>query len=184
MVYSSHHQIGINHSFVFGCPLFSLLFQAGGGGRGGFGAAAVRHKNSSVLTISQHRKIHLEEGACSISSSCCMPIGLGGGLRNWQRRKHQVEVGAAVEPGTPTGTVPGRGNEEGEEEEEEGGERGKVEEKDMVMDKDGSLLTGDGIELRKTERLVECAMLAATAGLAFFLSTLLRLEVSFPLFSI
>jgi hypothetical protein len=181
VVYSSHRQIGINHPFVFGCPLFSLLFQARGGG-GGFGAAAVRHKNSSVVTISQHRKIHLEEGACSISSSCyCMPIGLGGGLRNWQRRKHQVEVGAAVEPGIPTGTVPGRGNEE---EEEEGGERGKVEEKDMVMDTDGSLLTGDGSELRKTERLVECAMLAATAGLAFFLSTLLRLEVSFPLFSI
>jgi hypothetical protein len=157
------------------------LQQARGGG-GGFGAAAVRHKNSSVVTISQHRKIHLEEGACSISSSCyCMPIGLGGGLRNWQRRKHQVEVGAAVEPGIPTGTVPGRGNEE---EEEEGGERAKVEEKDMVMDTDGSLLTGDGSELRKTERLVECAMLAATAGLAFFLSTLLRLEVSFPLFSI
>ncbi|CAM6076443.1 unnamed protein product [Sphagnum tenellum] len=148
------------------------LQQAGRGG--GFGAKAVRYKNSSVVTISQHRKIHLEEGVCSISSSCCcMPIRLGGGLRNWQRRKHQVEVGAAVEPGTPTGTVPGRGNEE---EEEEGGERGKVEEKDMVMDTDGSLLTGDGSELRKTERLVECAMLAATAGLAFFLSTLLRLE--------
>jgi hypothetical protein len=44
---------------------------------------------------------------------------------------------------------------------------------------DGSILTGDGSELRSTVRLVECAMLAATAGLAYFLSNLLRLEVCF-----
>lgn len=42
---------------------------------------------------------------------------------------------------------------------------------------DGSILTGDGSELRNTVRLVECAMLAATAGLAYFLSNLLRIEV-------
>lgn len=42
---------------------------------------------------------------------------------------------------------------------------------------DGSILTGDGSELRSTVRLVECAMLAAIAGLAYFLSNLLRLEV-------
>jgi len=43
---------------------------------------------------------------------------------------------------------------------------------------DGSILTGDGSELRSTVRLVECAMLAATAGLAYFLSNLLRIEVN------
>lgn len=45
---------------------------------------------------------------------------------------------------------------------------------------DGSVLTGDGSELRSTVRLVECSMLAATAGLAYFLSNLLRLEVTCP----
>lgn len=45
---------------------------------------------------------------------------------------------------------------------------------------DGSVLTGDGSELRSTVRLVECSMLAATAGLAYFLSNLLRLEVTYP----
>ena len=44
---------------------------------------------------------------------------------------------------------------------------------------DGSILTGDGSELRSTVQLVECAMLAATTGLAYFLSNLLRLEVFF-----
>ncbi|KAL3701738.1 hypothetical protein R1sor_019760 [Riccia sorocarpa] len=42
--------------------------------------------------------------------------------------------------------------------------------------KDGSVLTGDGSELQNTLRLVECAMLAATAGLAYFLSNLFRIE--------
>ncbi|KAL2649980.1 hypothetical protein R1flu_018108 [Riccia fluitans] len=42
--------------------------------------------------------------------------------------------------------------------------------------KDGSVLTGDGSELQNTLRLVECAMLAATAGLAYFLSNMFRLE--------
>lgn len=47
---------------------------------------------------------------------------------------------------------------------------------------DGSILTGDGSELRSTVRLVECAMLAATAGLAYFLSNLLRIEAYFGCF--
>ncbi|KAG0559822.1 hypothetical protein KC19_10G132000 [Ceratodon purpureus] len=47
---------------------------------------------------------------------------------------------------------------------------------------DGSILTGDGSELRSTLRLVECAMFAATAGLAYFLSNLLRLEAYFGCF--
>ncbi|BFI25390.1 hypothetical protein MPTK2_1g20670 [Marchantia polymorpha subsp. ruderalis] len=42
--------------------------------------------------------------------------------------------------------------------------------------KDGTVLTGDGSELSNTLRLVECSMLAATAGLAYFLSNLFRLE--------
>lgn len=68
---------------------------------------------------------------------------------------------ATVESDTQKGTVPDNENEVEEE------ERGV----------DGSVLTGDGSELRNTLRLVECAMLAATAGLAYFLSNLLRLEV-------
>jgi hypothetical protein len=43
---------------------------------------------------------------------------------------------------------------------------------------DGSLLTGDGSYLKDTRELVEVAMLAATGGLAYVLSNLLRLEVS------
>ncbi|OAE20120.1 hypothetical protein AXG93_3818s1180 [Marchantia polymorpha subsp. ruderalis] len=43
--------------------------------------------------------------------------------------------------------------------------------------KDGTVLTGDGSELSNTLRLVECSMLAATAGLAYFLSNLFRLEL-------
>eukprot|EP00897_Mesotaenium_endlicherianum_P004213 jgi/Mesen1/381/ME000010S_10841 len=47
---------------------------------------------------------------------------------------------------------------------------------------DGSVVTGDGSHLYNTMRLVETAMLAAAAGLAFFLSSLLRLDSYFGAF--
>ena len=43
---------------------------------------------------------------------------------------------------------------------------------------DSSLITGDGEDLRATQRLVETAMLAATAALVFYLSLVLRIEVN------
>jgi hypothetical protein len=59
----------------------------------------------------------------------------------------------------------------------EPGASDEVAAKTFDVSSDGSILTGDGSELERTLRLVECAMLAATAGLAFFLSNLFRLEV-------
>ncbi|XP_073395448.1 uncharacterized protein [Physcomitrium patens] len=67
---------------------------------------------------------------------------------------------AVVESGSPAGTTPD----------------------DKADGHDGSVLTGDGSELQNTVQLVECAMLAATAGLAYFLSNLLRLEAYFGCF--
>ncbi|CAM6127848.1 unnamed protein product [Calypogeia fissa] len=55
-------------------------------------------------------------------------------------------------------------------------EEGASDQKVAEQTVDGSVLTGDGSELQNTVRLVECAMLAATAGLAYFLSNLFRLE--------
>ena len=45
---------------------------------------------------------------------------------------------------------------------------------------DSSFLTGDGEDLRATQRLVETAMLAATAALVFYLSLVPRIEVNSP----
>ncbi|KAJ7538879.1 hypothetical protein O6H91_11G067200 [Diphasiastrum complanatum] len=45
-----------------------------------------------------------------------------------------------------------------------------------------AMILADDIDVRKTLRLVECAMFAASAGLAYFLSTLLRLEAYFGCF--